>query len=270
MLIFYIFVFVLGAIVGSFLNVVVIRLKNKEPFLSNRSYCLFCKKKLSWYELIPIISFIIQKGRCRNCDKKISWQYPLVEFFTGLIFLLIIFSFSAQGGSASGGQFSDVINLVFLLLISCFLIILFVYDLKYYLIPDKIIYPAIILTFGFRILDLFRVWNLGFRIWLDYLLAVIIGGAFFLAIFVMSHGKWMGIGDVKIGILMGLLLGISGILTALFLAFLSGAIVSIVLLILKKKTFQSEIPFGPFLTAATFVSLLWGNEILNWYLNLFM
>ena len=136
MLIFYIFACILGAIVGSFLNVVVIRLKNKESFLSNRSYCPFCKKKLNWYELIPTISFIIQKGRCRNCDKKISWQYPLVEFFTGLIFLLIIFSFSAQGGSASGGQFSGIINILFLLIISSFLIILFVYDLKYYLIPD--------------------------------------------------------------------------------------------------------------------------------------
>lgn len=148
MLGFYILFFIFGTAIGSFLNVVIIRLRTKESIFKNRSHCLFCRKKLEWFELIPILSFIIQLGKCKKCRKKISWQYPLVELATGLLFVLI-FNFSAQGGQT-------IFNTCFLLLISCFLIILFVYDLKHYLVPDIIIYPAIVLVFGFRILDLFR------------------------------------------------------------------------------------------------------------------
>lgn len=257
MLFFYISFFVLGTIIGSFLNVVIFRLKNKKSIFKKPSHCVFCKKKLAWFELIPILSFIIQKGKCRKCKKKISWQYPLVELATGLSFMLIL-NFSVLDGLASSWQFSDIIPIVFLLLVSCFLIIVFVYDLKHYLVPDKIIYPAIIISFFYRFL--FPVSN--------YLLAAIIGGAFFLIIVLISKGRWMGVGDVKIGVLMGLLLGLSQIFTALFLAFLIGGVVSIILLVLKKKALKSEIPLGPFLTGATFVVLLWGDILLNWYLNL--
>jgi len=240
--IFYIFFFVLGTVIGSFLNVVILRLKNKRSVFKKPSHCPFCKKKLAWFELVPIISFIIQKGKCRHCGKRISLQYSLVEFFTGLIFLLL-FIYQLP---------------VFWFLISCFLIVLFVYDLKHYLVPDKIIYPAIIISFFYRL-------------WLpvpNYLLAAAIGGAFFLLIFLISRGKWMGLGDVKIGVLMGLVLGLSHLFIALFLAFLIGGAVSIILLALKRKTLKSEIPLGPFLTGATFITLLWGDILLNWYLNL--
>lgn len=243
MVVFYIFFFVLGTVIGSFLNVVINRLKTRESILKNRSYCPFCKKKLTWSELIPIVSFIFQRGRCKKCNKKISWQYPLVEFFTGLVFLL---NFIYQVP-------------VFWFLIACFLIILFVFDLKHYLVPDKVIYPAIIITIIYRLFANFH-----------YFLAALVGGGFFLIIVLISKGKWMGVGDIKIGALMGLLLGWEFLLTALFLAFLIGAIVAIILLILKKKTFQSEIPFGPFLIGATFITLLWGNILLNWYLNIFI
>ena len=238
-------------VIGSFLNVVILRFKNKESVIKKRSYCPFCKKKLKWYELIPVFSFIIQKGRCRKCKNKISWQYPLVEFFTGLIFILIVVYFFDF-------NIFSIINVCFLFLVSCFLLIIFIYDLKHYLVLDKIIYPAIIVSFFYRL-------------WLpvpNYLLAAVIGGAFFLIIFLISRGKWMGIGDVKIGILMGLLLGLPHLFTALFLAFLIGGIISVILLFLKKKSLKSEIPFGPFLTGATFVTLLWGDVLLNWYLNL--
>jgi len=243
MLVFYIFLFLFGLVVGSFLNVVISRFPTKESILKNRSHCPFCQKKLTWFELVPILSFIIQRGKCRHCGKKISWQYPLVEFFTGLIFLLI-FIYKLP---------------VFYFLIACFLIILFLYDLKHYLVPDKIVYPAIIITFIYRLFEDF-----------NYLLAALIGGAFFLAIVLISRGRWMGMGDVKIGFLMGLILGLSYLFTALFLAFLSGAIISVILIILKKKTLQSEIPFAPFLIGATFITIFWGDILINWYLNLFM
>lgn len=267
MALFYVFSFILGAVVGSFLNVVINRLKTKESILTKRSHCPFCKKELEWYELVPLISFIIQRGKCKKCNKKISWQYPLIELATGLIFVLILnFQFSIFNEFFN---FQFFISAVFWLVISCFLIILFVYDLKHYLIPDVIIYPAIVLTFGFRILDLFRASDFEFRIWLNYVLAAVIGGAFFLVIVLISRGKWMGMGDVKIGFLMGLILGTSNLLAALFLAFLSGAVISIILLIIKKKTLKSEIPFGPFLVGATFIAIFWGDVLINWYFNLF-
>jgi len=252
MLVFYFLFFLLGLAVGSFLNVVISRLKTRESILKIRSHCPFCQKKLNWYELIPILSFVIQRGKCRKCGKRISWQYPLIELVTGLAFLLILnFQFPIS-------NFQILISTCCLLLVSCFLIILFVYDLKHYLVPDKIIYPAIVLMFGFRILNQF----------LNYLIASIIAGGFFLAIILISRGKWMGAGDIKIGILMGLVLGTEKTLAALFLAFLVGAFISFVLLILRKKTLKSEIPFAPFLTGATFITLLWGDILIKWYLDL--
>lgn len=263
--VFYILFFILGAIFGSFLNTVISRLKTGESVLKERSHCLFCKKKLNYYELIPIISFVIQRGKCRNCHKQISWQYPLVEIFTGLLFVLIFV-----------GQYS-LLTTCFLLIISCFLIVLFVFDLKHYLVPDQIIYPAIIFTFLYRIIDFLRLnnWKLigscsgqsGIIVPGNYIVAGIVAGGFFWLIILISRGKWMGIGDVKIGILMGLILGIPKIFVALFLAFLIGAIISIILLILKKKTLKSEIPFGPFLIGATFIVLFWGEFLLNCYLG---
>lgn len=252
MMLFNILIFIFGTIIGSFLNVVICRLKSNESIIKNRSHCVFCDKKLDWFELIPIISFIFQTGKCRKCKKKISWQYPIVEFFTGVVFLLI-FNFSAQGGQA-------IFNTCFLLLISCLLIVIFVYDLKYYLIPDIIVYPAIIVTFLYQLQ--FSIFN--------YLLAGLIGGGFFLTIVLISRGKWMGVGDIKLGFLMGLFLGLNLLLVALFVSFLSGAIISVILLVLKKKQLKSEIPFGPFLIGAMFISLFWGSFLSNWYFNLFL
>jgi leader peptidase (prepilin peptidase)/N-methyltransferase len=249
MILFYILIFAFGTIIGSFLNVVIHRLNTGESILKNRSHCPFCNKKLTWYELIPIISFFIQGGKCRNCEKDISWQYPLVEIFTGLIFVLIFIT-----------QYL-FINTCFLFVISCFLIVIFAYDLKHYLVADIIIYPAIMVSFLYRLFEASVI--------IDYILASIIAGGFFLAIVLISKGKWMGIGDIKIGVLMGLILGMPWVLVALSLAFLFGAFVSIVLLVLKKKTLQSEIPFGPFLVFATFIVMFWGETLLNWYLNLF-
>lgn len=250
---------------GSFLNVVICRLKNGEKIVKSRSHCPHCKKELNWYELIPVISFIIQLGKCRKCKQAISWQYPLVEFFTGLLFLSG-FIYSTPGGLISSWQFPYIIYNFFLWTSFCFLIIIFVYDLKHYLVSDKVIYPAIIISLIFNI----YLWinSSQFLVFISVIAAALIAGGIFLAIILVSKGKWMGMGDVKIGILMGLILGLPQILIALFLAFLIGALVSIILLILKKKNLKSEIPFGPFLVLATIISLFFGGVLLNWYLGL--
>jgi len=233
---FFLVIFLSGLTVGSFLNCIIYRLKTGQSFLRGRSFCPHCQHTLSWLDLIPVFSFFILKGRCRYCQKKISWQYPLVEIATGLLFLLI-------------GNFQLPI---FNFIIAPLLIIIFVYDLKHYIIPDKIIYPAVIIAAIFN-----------FTNWLSALGAAL----FFLVIVLVSRGKWMGVGDVKLGFLMGLALGFPNILVALFLAFMMGAIIGIGLIIASKKTLKSEVPFGPFLVAATFIAWFYGQRIVNWYIN---
>ena len=247
------------------MNVVIFRLKTGGEIINSRSQCPHCKEKLSWYELIPLVSFIIQLGKCRKCGKSISWQYPLVEFFTGLLFLAGFVYFNPDGLIA-GLQFPYIIYNLFLWITFCFLIIVFVYDLKHYLVEDKVIYPAIIIALVFNI----YLWiNSGsLSVLTSAIAAALIVGGFFLTIILVSRGKWMGAGDVKIGIFMGLVLGLPQTLIALFLAFLLGTVVSIILLILKKKTLKSEIPFGPFLVLATIIALFFSSVLLNWYLGL--
>lgn len=271
-----IFIFLFGLAVGSFLNCLIYRLEKKESFVVGRSHCPYCQRELSFLDLIPIFSFFILKGKCRYCQKPISWQYPLVELSTGLLFLLIFNHYFTE----TRPLLTSILDICFLFIICCFLIIIFVYDLKHYLIPDQIIYPAIAITFlyqmfgtlGFRISDLFRVSSFEFRIFntfLNFLFAGLGAGFFFLLIFLISKGKWLGFGDFKLAILMGLILGWPNILVALFLAFLFGAIIGIGLIASGKKTMKSEVPFAPFLVSGTFIALFWAKEIINWYGRLF-
>lgn len=250
----YILIFIFGLVIGSFLNVVICRLNTKEKILVARSKCPECGAFLKWYDLIPIFSFLIQKGRCRYCHKKISWQYIIIEIITAYLFLLIFnFQFSIFN-EFSIYQFS---NLIFYLIIYCFLIIIFVYDLKTYLIPDKIVYPAIIISLIFRLFSIPEFWN--------YFLSALIPSAFFLLLILVSRGKWMGMGDVKLAFLMGLVLGWPNIFIALMLAFCFGAIIGIFLILFGKKKMKSQIPFGPFLSGATIVVMIFDLELFYFF-----
>jgi len=233
---------------------------------------------LSWQDLIPLFSFLILKGKCRYCSQKISWQYPLVELATAIIFLLLFLQ--ANVTLPFLVTLGNIYIMVYLLLISCFLIVIFVYDLKHFIIPDKIIYPAIGIAFlyqlfgifEFRVSNLFRISNFEFRIFepmLNPLFSAILASIFFLLIVLVSRGKWMGIGDIKLAIFMGLFLGFPNILVALFLAFLIGAIIGLGLVISGKKTLKSEVPFGPFLVTGTFLALFWGQNLISAYLKMF-
>ena len=215
-------VFLTGLVVGSFLNCVIYRLNTKESFLFSRSHCPKCHHILKWYDLIPILSFIIVKGKCRYCKKKISWQYPLVEIFTGLIFLSLVTCHLS------------LVTLIYYIVVSSLLIVIFVYDLKHYIIPDKVIYPAIAIAFLYTLGDPALLMKPG-------LVAAFLASAFFLIIVILSRGKWMGVGDIKLAFLMGLVLGFPNILVALFFAFLLGAIIGIGLIISGKKTLKSEV-----------------------------
>jgi prepilin signal peptidase PulO-like enzyme (type II secretory pathway) len=235
----YLVIFIFGLIIGSFLNCVIYRLEVEESPFKGKSYCPKCRQILKWYDLIPVLSFIILRSRCRYCKQKISWQYPWLEISTGIIFVLI---FNPQNFLFS----------IFYFLIFSFLIIIFVYDLKHYIIPDKIIYPAIIIA-GIFNFQLFSI------------LSAILAALFFGLLVLITQGKGMGIGDIKLAFLMGLILGWPNILIALFLAFFLGAIIGIGLIVLNKKTLKSEVPFAPFLIISIFVALFWGEKIINWY-----
>ena len=244
------FIFLLGTIIGSFLNCVIYRLEIGKSFLWGHSFCPYCKHKLAWYDLIPVFSFLTLKGKCRYCQKPISLHYPLVELATAILFVLI---FNSQ----------DLFNTSYLLLIASFLIIIFVYDLKHYIIPDKVIFPAIATAFIYNLLNIRHLI-------LNTLPAALGASGFFLAIYFASKGKWLGFGDVKLSFLMGFILGFPNIVVALFLAFLTGAITGLILIAQSKKTLKSMVPFGPFLVFGTFLAMFYGEPIINWYCNLFL
>jgi leader peptidase (prepilin peptidase)/N-methyltransferase len=255
----YAIVAVFGLCIGSFLNVVIYRLETGESIMKGRSHCPVCSHTLSWLDLVPVASFLWLSGKCRYCRTGISWQYPAVEIMTGLVFLLIFnYQFFPRGGIPFAGQF---LNLLLLWYVVGSLIVIFMYDLKYYLIPDVVLFPAIIAALAYQFFS-------GHII--SALVAAALACGFFLAIFLISRGRWMGFGDVKLVFLLGLMVGFPNILPALFLSFLFGAIIGTVLLAQKKKHLQSEVPFAPFLIAGALAGLFWGPELIHWYTRFFL
>jgi len=242
---------ILGLIVGSFLNAVIYRLHKKVSFLRGRSYCPWCKHDLSAKDLIPLFSFLFLKGKCRYCRKNISWQYPLVEFGTMATFLILYW------------QFGLTLDFFVYLIYTSLLMVIFVYDLKYYLILDKVSVPAMAVA---AICSYF-ILNISI---LDMFVGVLIGGGFFLLQFYISKGKWIGGGDIRLGIVMGLMLGWPAILPALFLAYVLGSIIGIILIISKKKKMKSQVPFGTFLSLATFLTFIIGDVVIDYYQDLFL
>ncbi|MBU4217110.1 prepilin peptidase [Candidatus Parcubacteria bacterium] len=256
--IFSFFALLFGLIIGSFLNALIWRLHTGESMME-RSKCPKCGKAIAWYDNVPVLSYLFLLGKCRGCKMRISFQYPLVELITGLLFMLA-FNFSARGGSVLGGQLPNYIFFITLFrdffLIST-MIIVFIYDLRWYLILDVITLPSIAVLFVLNLV-------LGIS-WQSLLLSGIIGGGFFLLQFIISKGKWIGGGDIRLGFLMGIALGWPQIITALMLAYIAGAFIGIGLIVFGKKKWSSHVPFGVFLSVATIVTLFWGDPLLRWY-----
>jgi prepilin signal peptidase PulO-like enzyme (type II secretory pathway) len=243
---------VIGACLGSFLNVLVFRWKHDISLVNRRSFCIECEEKVPWYHNIPIISFLILGGKCSKCNAKISWQYLLVELWLAVVFGGVVWLESYLGFSW------ELIRDGILLFVMTFI---FVYDLKYQLIPDRVTIPAIILFLAGYI---FFGWNSPE----DILVGILVGGGFFLAQFLISQGRWIGGGDIRLGVLMGIILGWPQIILGLFLAYVSGAIVSIFLILFKDKKFASKTPFGTYLVFGTLVAHFFSQEIVNWYFSL--
>ncbi|MBI2453484.1 prepilin peptidase [Candidatus Peregrinibacteria bacterium] len=256
-----------GFIVGSFLSVVIKRIKkNEKGIVLGRSRCPHCKVKLKAQELIPIVSYIIQKGLCRNCKEKISPFYPSIEILTALFFALIFIKFNPFTEEILNAGTKEIALSMTMLIIAFIyagiLIATFFYDLLYMEIPDKILIPGIIFALTSTIFPFSP--HL-----IDGLIGASIPVVFFGLQILISKGKWIGAGDLRIGAFMGLILGYKGVLLALFLGYIIGAIVSSFLLLTKKTTLKTQIPFGPFLVIGTIITFLFREEILNWYFNLF-
>lgn len=245
---------ILGMIVGSFLNVVILRFDELRSIVNTRSHCPECKKTLSWYELIPVLSYIFLWGKCRSCKAKISLQYPLVELGTALLFGLIFwrFGFSVQS--------------YFLLAITAVLIVIFVYDILKYEISDWLVIAIAGLWLVYLGIDYFFI-NHSLSIILNSLYGALILGGFFGLMVLLSKERWMGIGDIGLGAVVGLITGWPLVLVATMLAFLSGSVVGIGFMIGQAKKFKDKLPFAPFLVLGLWLTLLWGRQIMDWYLS---
>ncbi len=241
-----------GLIIGSFLNCLIWRIY-KEETMMGRSYCPQCSHQLAWKDNIPIFSFLWLRGRCRYCQQPISWQYPLVEFVTAVLFTL---SFVVNSNSP------DLPALLARdwLLIST-LMVVFVYDLRWQMVPMIIVWPMIALAAG---LNLF----IGYG-WQDIFLFGALGALFFLIQYLATSRRGLGEGDIWLGLLIGVSLPQAGLLAlALALAYFSGAFVSLILLASRQEGWKSKIALGPFLAFGAIITLIYGDKLLNWYLRL--
>ena len=252
MIMFIIFL-LFGLIIGSFLNAVVYRLNAVESLLE-RSHCPHCKKKVRWFDNVPLISFILLSARCRDCGEKISWQYPIVEATAGLIFALI------------GNYFFNLYDVstwmltAYYLVVFSLLFVIFVYDYKYMEIPMLILWLGVGVSLAYSI---FSDWQ-NFHSYASILdlatISGLLGGLvaflFFFSLAAYSKETWMGYGDAYLGLLVGLVVGWPNIIGALMLSFTLGALISVGLIAMAKKTMKSQVPFAPFLITGTFLVII--------------
>ena len=245
-------IFILGLIVGSFSNVCIYRIPRNESIIFPASHCPKCRSNIKPIDNIPLLSFILLKGRCRNCKSKISIQYPVVELITGLIYLIIylIYGLSIQ-------------SLIYIILSSALIIIAFI-DLNEQIVPDVISLPGIVIGF---ILSFF----VPYISFVNSALGVFVGGGIILGIGLAGSALFkreaMGGGDVKLAAMIGAFLGWRYIIISLFLGFFTGALAGIILILSKIKSREDAVPFGPFIVLGSIITLLWGEKILIWYLG---
>lgn len=251
---FFVWIFIFGLIIGSFLNCLIWRLYKNET-LSGRSYCPHCRKAIAWHDNIPLLSFIILRGRCRQCREKISWQYPLVELTTAVLFLLTF-----RADSLSPDLFLLLLRDWFLIIT---LIIIFVYDFRWQLIPMTVVW-----TMGAIILILNLLLGLS---WLSLLFFALLGTIFFLIQYILTKKRGVGEGDIWLGALLGLSFPAADrLLLIMLISYSLGATVSLILLARQKKGWKSPIALGPFLALGAIITLIWGEQLIAWYLRLFI
>lgn len=245
-ILFYIYLAIVGAIIGSFLNVVIYRVPKKESLVRPGSHCPHCGKPVRWYDNIPILSYTLLRGRCRQCKRSISQRYPMIEFLNGALYL------------AAGFKFGLEWELLVALFFISVLVVIFFIDLDHFIIPNVIVLPAAAIVLAAML-------AINPDRWLELILAGVLSAAFFFAI-VMLVPRGMGMGDVKMMLLLGFFLG-KAVLVALFFGFLIGAVVGVTLMVVGVRGRKSQIPFGPFLATGAIIALFYGEWIIDKYMN---
>jgi len=260
-----IYLFFFGAVLGSFAGAMVWRLKTGRKLANDRSECEHCHHKLSWLDLIPVVSWLVLGGRCRYCRKPIGWAPLLLEIGLGAVFVVSYLAWPYSLSLPLG-----VASLALWLVAAVMLTILFVYDLHWYLLPDKVVWPlAVVGAALFVTKALLDGWGLS-QAAIELVLCLIpISGVYYL-LYAVSKGRWVGFGDVKLGLFMGLALGWQGALVALVLANFIGLLAVIPGLVTRKLSRTSEVPFGPFLILATFIAMLAGDHLAQLYVQLML
>ncbi|TWI57097.1 prepilin peptidase [Halalkalibacter nanhaiisediminis] len=245
------YLFLIGSVLGSFFNVVGIRVPRRESIIRPRSHCSICKRNLTAADLVPIFSYLFLKGKCRKCGTRISPLYPLVEAGTGLLFVASFLVFGWTG------------EMIVSLVLMSMLAIIFVSDIRYMIIPNKVL-----LFFAPLFLALRLVW-IPLDPWWDALVGAGIGFGLLLMIAVVSRGG-MGGGDIKLFAVLGLVLGWQGTLLAFFFSCLFGALIGGVGLLVGKVERRKPIPFGPFIVLGTITAYFFGSILVEWYLSRFI
>jgi len=246
-------VFLFGITVGSFVNVCIYRLPRNTSVVFPASHCPSCKKKVRPWQNIPLLSFLLLRGKCGHCKAPISWQYPLVELLNGFGFLFIFREFGPTPQT-----------LIYLLFFSALVAVIFI-DLSHQIIPDVITLPGI----AIGVLAASTILPPGLT---NSLIGLFLGGGLFYLVAVLSVAilkkEGMGGGDIKLIAMIGAFLGWQAVLLTIFLAALSGSVIGIAMIMMKDRSRADLIPFGPYLVFGALTSLFWGNGILSWYFSL--
>ena len=241
---------VAGMLVGSFLNVVIARVPERRSLWSPRSACPGCGSPIAWYDNIPILSFLVLRGRCRACGTSIPWRYPIVEGLTACLF------------AAAAWRFGPTLDAVVAAALLAVLVAVTAIDLERQIIPDVITLPGI-LAGALANLATSRV------PWLESLIGIVVGGGVFLVI-ILASGGGMGAGDMKLGAMLGAFLGWKVVLLSVFVAVVIGGVLAVALIATGVRGRKDPIPFGPFLAAGGAAGLLWGERVVRWYLSGFV
>ncbi len=280
------FLFIFGLAVGSFLNVVALRYDGDHFVLNprvigGRSRCPHCRKKLHWYELVPIVGFLLQRGRCRHCHVKIGYWYPAVELLSGLIFVLVPLRL---GGAITGAASMLPLALyaaVWIAAFEAFLLVAYI-DMRLGIIPDELNVALLLLAFAgiWVSLAYFGAANHSFfgsyaaalglqdSVWTNHVIGALFGVLLFGGIVLATRGRGMGAGDAKFALPLGLLFGWPDILLIAMIAFIIGGGFGIGLIASGRKTMKSTVPFGPFLVIGATVAFFWGSALFRWYFHM--
>lgn len=257
--------FILGASIGSFLSVLILRSIEGETWVKGRSRCDYCFTQISWYDNIPLLSYFMLGGKCRNCHKPILPIHPMIELLTATLFVwwywggFIFFKLTQTPFSFLQPSFWLLVGLLF--------IYIFIIDLNYMIIPDRAVLALGVLAILYRLSltasGIMQIDDLFYTV-----IASVVTSLFFFGLWYFTGGKGMGFGDVKIVIPLSLLLGPNKTIVAMFLSFILGSLVGVILMMFGGKNMKTKIPFGPFLIVSTVISLLFGEKMFSLYLSL--